>query len=140
MTVAEALEIAKTRDLDLVEVSPGAAPPVCKIMDYGKYKFEKAKKRKEAKKKQSTITVKEVKMTPLIDEHDFDFKKRNIVKFLGEGDRVKVTIRFRGRQMAKPELGAQVLQRIADELEDTAKIIATPNMEGRTMVMVLAPR
>jgi len=140
MTPAQALVIAAERELDLVEVSPGAEPPVCKLMDYGKFKFEKTKKTKEAKKKQSTINVKEIKMTPLISEHDYDFKIRNIGKFLDDGDRVKVTIRFRGRQMAKPELGMQVLNRIAEELSEKAKVIMTPNMEGRTMIMVLAPR
>jgi len=140
MTPADALGIARERDMDLVEVSPSADPPVCKIMDYGRYKFENSKKQKEAKKKQSTVSVKEIKMTPLISEHDYDFKIRNIEKFLDEGDRVKVTIRFRGRQMAKPELGMKVLNRIAEELVEKAKVLSTPNMEGRTMIMILSPR
>jgi len=132
-----ALSIAEERDLDLVEISPDSDPPVLKIMDYGKFKFEKGKKLKEAKKKQATVTLKEIKMRPMIDTHDFDFKKKNAVKFIQEGDKVKVTVRFRGRELAKPELGEKVLLRFAEELKEVAKIESEAKMEGRQMVMIL---
>ena len=139
MDVESALKIAAERDLDLVEVSPDSDPPVCKIMDYGKFKFEKGKKAREARKKQATVTLKEIKMRPLIDDHDYGFKFKNIVKFLEHGDKVKVTIRFRGRELARQELGMRVLRRLAGELEEKARIESEPKMEGRQMVMILAP-
>ena len=126
--------------LDLVEVQPNAEPPVCKILDYGKFKYEAQKRANEARKKQKTIEVKEIKFRPNIDEHDYQVKMRNVNKFLSSGDKVKVTLRFRGREMAHQELGANVLSRVRDETDEIAKVEAMPKMEGRQMVMVLAPR
>ena len=134
--------IAKAEDfgLDLVEVQPNAEPPVCKILDYGKFKYEAQKRANEARKKQKTIDVKEIKFRPNIDEHDYQVKMRNVTKFLNGGDKVKVTLRFRGREMAHQELGANVLARVREETEELAKVEAMPKLEGRQMVMVLAPR
>ena len=126
--------------LDLVEVQPNAEPPVCKILDYGKFKYEAQKRANEARKKQKTIEVKEIKFRPNIDEHDYQVKMRNVNKFLSSGDKVKVTLRFRGREMAHQELGANVLSRVREETDEIAKVEAMPKMEGRQMVMVLAPR
>ena len=126
--------------LDLVEVQPNAEPPVCKILDYGKFKYEAQKRANEARKKQKTIEVKEIKFRPNIDEHDYQVKMRNVNKFLSGGDKVKVTLRFRGREMAHQEIGANVLTRVRDETDEIAKVEAMPKMEGRQMVMVLAPR
>ena len=126
--------------LDLVEVQPNAQPPVCKILDYGKFKYEAQKRANEARKKQKTIDVKEIKFRPNIDEHDYQVKMRNMTKFLNGGDKVKVTLRFRGREMAHQELGANVLARVREETEELAKVEAMPKLEGRQMVMVLAPR
>ena len=126
--------------LDLVEVQPNAEPPVCKILDYGKFKYEAQKRANEARKNQKTIEVKEIKFRPNIDEHDYQVKMRNVNKFLSSGDKVKVTLRFRGREMAHQELGANVLSRVRDETDEIAKVEAMPKMEGRQMVMVLAPR
>ena len=126
--------------LDLVEVSPNAEPPVCKIIDYGKLKYEKQKKKNEARKKQKTIEVKEIKMRPNIDTHDYDVKMRAINKFLGEGDRVKVTLRFRGRELAHQELGLKLLEKVRDELDELAKVDQFPKLEGRQITMVMAPR
>ena len=137
---ATAIDMAEEVGLDLVEISPGANPPVCKIMDFGKYKYEQQKKAVEAKKKQKIIEIKEVKFRPNIDTHDYDVKMRSVTKFLGEGDKVKVTLRFRGREMAHQELGRELLQRIAGDIEDVAKIEAMPKMEGRQMIMVVAPQ
>jgi len=136
----EALWAAEEVGLDLVEVSPGAEPPVCKILDYGKFKYEAQKKKNEARKKQKTVDVKEIKLRPNIDDHDYDVKMRNARKFIGEGDKVKVTLRFRGREMAHQELGMNVLVRVREELDEMAKVEQMPKMEGRQMVMVLAPR
>ena len=136
----EALSKAEEFGLDLVEVQPNAEPPVCKILDYGKYKYEAQKRANEARKKQKTIDVKEIKFRPNIDEHDYQVKMRNMTKFLNGGDKVKVTLRFRGREMAHQELGANVLARVREETEEFAKVEAMPKMEGRQMVMVLAPR
>ena len=136
----EALHKAEDFGLDLVEVQPNADPPVCKILDYGKYKYEAQKRANEARKKQKTIEVKEIKFRPNIDEHDYQVKMRNMTKFLSGGDKVKVTLRFRGREMAHQELGANVLARVREETEEYAKVEAMPKMEGRQMVMVLAPR
>ena len=136
----EALERAVEAGLDLVEVSPNAEPPVCKIQDYGKVKYQEQKKKSEARKKQKTIEVKEIKMRPNIDTHDYDFKMKAIRKFIGEGDKVKVTIRFRGRELAHQELGKELLERVRSETDDEAKIEQFPAMEGRQMIMVLVPR
>jgi len=121
-------------------VSPNADPPVCKILDYGKFKYEEQKKAAEARKKQKTIDVKEIKMRPGIDEHDYQVKMRNVRKFLDSGDKVKMTLRFRGREMAHQELGLRVLTRVREELEDVIKIEQMPRTEGRLMVMIIAPR
>ena len=136
----EAIQQAIDAGLDLVEISPNADPPVAKIMDYGKFKYEAQKKKSEARKKQSVITVKEIKIRPGIEEHDYQVKMRNVVKFLSGGDKVKVTLRFRGREMAHQEIGVNVLTRVREETEDIAKIEAMPKMEGRQMIMVLAPK
>ncbi len=140
VTRNEALTMAIDAGLDLVEVSPNADPPVCKILDYGKFKYEEQKKKNEARKKQKVIEVKEIKLRPGIDDHDYQTKMRSMVKFFEEGDKVKVTLRFRGREMAHPELGMEVLNRVRDDLEEIAKIEQTPRMEGRQMTMVLSPR
>ena len=136
----EALWAAEEVGLDLVEVSPTAVPPVCKVLDYGKYKYEAQKKKNEARKKQKTVDVKEIKLRPNIDVHDYEVKMRNARRFIGEGDKVKVTLRFRGRELAHQELGMNVLIRVRDELDELAKVEQMPKMEGRQMVMVLAPR
>lgn len=137
MDIDSALKIAGERDLDLVEISPQAEPPVCKIMDYRKFKFEQAKKQRKARKQQATLTLKEIRMRPMIDTHDYEFKKRNARKFIDQGDKVKVTIRFRGREFSRQDLGASVLNRLASELADIAKVESQPKMDGRQMVMVL---
>ncbi|MBB6513886.1 translation initiation factor IF-3 [Gracilibacillus halotolerans] len=135
----EALEIAETRNLDLVLVAPKAKPPVCRIMDYGKYRFEQQKKDKEARKKQKVINVKEVRLSPGIEEHDFNTKLRNARKFLDKGDKVKVSIRFRGRAITHKELGQKVLERFAEACKDIATVEQRAKMEGRSMFMMLAP-
>jgi len=139
VTRAEGLKLAQEAGLDLVEVSPNAEPPVCKILDYGKYKYEQQKKKAEAKKNQKIIEIKEVQLRPGIDENDFQVKLRAIHRFLGEGNKVKITMRFRGREVAHHELGMEVLTRIRKELEETAKIENTPKLEGKQMIMVVAP-
>lgn len=136
----EALEMAQNADLDLVMVAPNAKPPVCRIMDYGKYRFEQQKKDKEARKKQKVITVKEVRLSPNIEEHDFNTKLKNARKFLEKGDKVKAAIRFRGRAITHSELGRDVLMRFANECEDLSTIEQKPKMEGRSMFLVLAPK
>ncbi len=136
----EAIEMADEVGLDLVEVSPNADPPVCKILDYGKLKYETQKKKAEARKKQRTIDVKEIKMRPGIDNHDYDVKMRSINRFLGDGDKVKVTLRFRGREMVHQNLGMKVLERVRGDLEEVAKVEQFPKMEGRQMTMVMAPK
>jgi len=125
--------------LDLVEISPNAKPPVCKIMDFGKFKYEQQKKESEARKKQKIIEVKEVKFRPNTDVHDYDVKMRNVVKFLTNGDKVKVTLRFRGREMAHQDLGRRLLERVAADTEEIGKVEAIPKMEGRQMVMMIGP-
>ena len=140
MKTADAIAQADAQGLDIVEVSPNTDPPVCKILDYGKFKYEAQKKKNEAKKKQKIIEVKEIKLRPNIDEHDYQVKMRNVQKFLDEGDKVKVTMRFRGREMAHQELGVNVLNRVRDDTEDVAKIEAFPKLEGRQMIMVIAPK
>jgi translation initiation factor IF-3 len=137
MDIESALKLAEERDLDLVEVSPDADPPVCKIMDYRKFKFDNSKKLQKSRKKQATLTLKEIRMRPLINTHDYEFKKRNARKFIGHGDKVKVTIRFKGRELDRQELGQKLLNRLALELEDIAKVEIQPKMEGRQMVMIL---
>jgi len=134
------MELAQESGLDLVEISPNSNPPVCKILDLGKLKYETQKRKAEARKKQKTIDVKEVKMRPGIETHDYEVKMRNMVRFLGDGDKVKVTLRFRGREMAHQELGMRVLDRVRGDLDEIAKIEQFPKMEGRQMIMVMAPR
>ena len=140
LELRDAILKAESFGLDLVEVQPNVDPPVCKILDYGKYKYEAQKRANEARKKQKIIEVKEIKLRPNIDDHDYQVKMRNVVKFLAGGDKVKVTLRFRGREMAHQELGANVLRRVREETEEIAKIEAHPKMEGRQMIMVLAPK
>ena len=140
VSVAEGIGMADEAGLDLVEVSPNATPPVCKILDYGKYKYEAQKKANEARKKQKTIDVKEIKMRPGIEEHDYQVKMRSVRKFLDNGDKVKMTIRFRGREMAHQDLGMRVLDRVRDELDEEVKIEQYPKTEGRLMPMVMAPK
>ena len=135
----DALELAQQQDLDLVEVAAQADPPVCRIMDYGKYKYEQAVRHKEAKKKQSLIVVKEMKMRPKIDRHDYETKKGHVVRFLRQGAKVKVTIMFRGRETVHPELGERLLTQLAGDVADIAKVEAPPKLDGRNMTMVLAP-
>ncbi len=136
----DAIRKAEDFGLDLVEVQPNADPPVCKILDYGKYKYEAQKRANEARKKQKIIEVKEIKLRPNIEDHDYQVKMRNVQKFLTDGDKVKVTLRFRGREMAHQELGANVLTRVREETDEFAKVEAMPKMEGRQMIMVLAPK
>ena len=133
------MELAEEAGLDLVEISPNANPPVCKIMDYGKYKYEQQKRESEARKKQKVIEVKEVKFRPNTDTHDYDVKMRNVQKFLENGDKVKVTLRFRGREMAHQELGRELLQRVAEDTKELGKVENMPKMEGRQMIMIVAP-
>ena len=138
--IEEAMKLAGERELDLVEVAPGARPPVVKIMDFGKFKFEQAKAARAAKRKQHIIHVKEVKYRPGIDEHDFDFKTRHARRFLEEGNKVKLTMMFRGRQVTHPELGRDVLHRVFEVVSDIAKVESDPKLEGRNMTMILAPK
>lgn len=138
--IEDAMERAKEAGLDLVEISPNPNTPVCKILDFGKYKYQAQKKANEARKKQKTIEVKEIKMRPNIDTHDYDVKMRNMRRFFDQGDKVKVTLRFRGREMAHQELGMNLLRRVKDEVGDFAKVELEPKLEGRQMIMVLAPR
>ncbi len=140
VTKVEALAIAANAGMDLVEVSPNADPPVCKILDFGKFKYEEQKKKNEARKKQKVIEVKEIKLRPGIDDHDYQVKMRSMVKFFEEGDKVKVTMRFRGRELAHQEIGMDVLMKVRDDLEEIAKVEQVPRMEGRQMTMVLSPR
>ncbi|MCC5992344.1 MAG: translation initiation factor IF-3 [Rhodobacteraceae bacterium] len=137
---AQALTLAEEAGLDLVEISPNASPPVCKIMDFGKYKYEMQKREAEARKKQKIIEIKEVKFRPNTDTHDYDVKMRNVVRFLEAGDKVKVTLRFRGREMAHQNIGAELLNRVADDIAEIGKVENMPKMEGRQMIMMIAPR
>jgi len=139
VSVREGIDLAVESGLDLVEVSPNADPPVCKVLDYGKYKYELQKKKNEAKKKQKVIDVKEIKMRPGIDEHDYQVKMRAVNKFLEAGDKVKLTIRFRGRELSRQEQGMDLLKRVETELGDIIKVEHNPKMEGRQMIMVVAP-
>ncbi|HEX8362274.1 MAG TPA: translation initiation factor IF-3 [Longimicrobium sp.] len=139
LPIERAQEIAEEQGLDLVEVAPLARPPVCRIMDYGKFKYEEQRQQREARKKQHHVQIKEVKMRPGIEDHDYDFKLRHARRFLEEGNKVKLTMMFRGRQMAHPEFGRQVLDRVSQALQDISKVEQHPMMEGRSMVMMLAP-
>jgi translation initiation factor IF-3 len=140
MTRLEGLQMAQKAGLDLVEISPNAEPPVCKILDYGKYKYEQQKKRAEAKKKQKIIEVKEIQMRPGIDDNDFQVKCRAIQRFIEEGDKVKITMRFRGREISHQEIGMTVLVRVREMFEELAKIEQAPRLEGKQMIMILAPK
>jgi translation initiation factor IF-3 len=136
----EALDRATAVGLDLVEISPDAQPPVCKILDYGKFKYQEQKKAGEARKRQKIVEIKEIKLRPNIDDHDYDVKMKSIKRFFEEGDKVKVTLRFRGREMAHQSLGMEVLKRVKADLETISKVESEPRFEGRQMVMVLAPK
>lgn len=140
MTPSRALEMAVAAGLDLVEISPNAEPPVCKIMDFGKYKYEQQKREAEARRNQKIIEIKEIKFRPGTDTHDYDVKMRSVNRFLEEGDKVKVTLRFRGREMAHQELGIELLNRVAADIAQIGKIESMPKLEGRQMVMMIAPK
>lgn len=140
VTPARALQMAEDAGLDLVEISPTAEPPVCKIMDFGKYKYETQKREAEARKKQKIIEIKEIKFRPGTDTHDYDVKMRSVFKFLEEGDKVKITLRFRGREMAHQDLGLELLKRIEADVADVGKIESFPKLEGRQMVMMIGPK
>jgi len=140
MAVQEAIQLAEEQGLDLVEVAPEARPPVCRIMDYGKYKYQQSKRLQQAKKKQKIISVKEIKLRPKTEEHDYQFKTQHVRRFLQDGHKTKVTVVFRGREMAHTELGRQMLDRVAVDLQDIGSIEQTPRQEGRNMTMVLSPR
>ena len=140
MQTRDALRLAEEQHLDLVEVAPKARPPVCKIMDFGKYRYEQQKREKEARKKQKVITIKEVKLRPNIEQHDFDVKLKNARKFIEEGNKVKVTIMFRGRELSHPELGNTILDKMANELGDAVSIERTAKLEGKNMTMILSPK
>jgi len=139
MSSQEALSMADEANIDLVEIAPTAEPPVCRLMDYGKFKYNEQKKKDEAKRKQKQIQIKEIKFRPGTDDGDYQIKLRNLIRFLGDGDKTKVTLRFRGREMAHQELGAKLLQRVKADLEDYGQVEQFPKMEGRQMVMVVAP-
>lgn len=136
----EAISLAEAAGMDLVEIAPNSVPPVCKILDYGKFKFQSQKKAAEARKKQKTVEVKEIKVRPNIDTHDYEVKMKAINRFFEEGDKVKVTLRFRGREMAHQEIGLRLLEKIRDEVAEISKVEAEPKLEGRQIVMVLAPK
>jgi translation initiation factor IF-3 len=140
MSIQEALEAARSRDFDLVEVAPEANPPVCRIMDFGKYKYTQARRQKEARKKQTTILVKEVKMGPKTEKHDFDFKLKHVRRFLEEGHKAKVTVRFKGREMAHTELGWKMLNKMVEAVSDIAVTENNPRMEGRMLHIMLSPK
>jgi len=140
MPTREALRLAEEKQLDLVEIAPQARPPVCRIMDFGKYKYEQSKRDKEARKKQHIINIKEVKLRPNIEDHDFHVKARNAARFLKDGDKVKATIMFRGREIVHTQLGHQLLTRLAEQVKDIANVERQPKLEGKNMIMILAPR
>jgi translation initiation factor IF-3 len=140
VSISDALAAAQEAGLDLVEISPNAAPPIVKILDYGKYKYQEQKKAAEARKKQKVVEVKELKYRPMIDDHDYDVKMRAMARFFEEGDKVKVTLRFRGREMAHQELGTRLLNRVKEDTAKMAKVEMEPRFEGRQMIMILAPR
>ena len=138
--VAQALDLAEEHDVDLVEIAPNATPPVCRLMDYGKFRYQEQKRQQEARAKHKVVQVKEVKFRPATDEGDYNVKLRNVRRFIEDGDKVKVSLRFRGREMAHQELGMRVLERVRDDVEDICQVESFPRLEGRQMVMVLAPR
>lgn len=140
MQLKDAMKMAVSKNLDLVKIAPQAAPPVCKIMDYGKYMFELAKKEKEAKKNQKIISIKEVRVSPSIEDHDFDFKAKNAYKFLKDGDKVKVSVKFRGREMNYTKLGEEVLNKFAETVQDVGVVERKPKLEGKNMIMILNPK
>jgi len=140
LSLNEAIRKAEEAGLDLVEISPGAEPPVCKILDVGKFKYEQQKKAHEAKRKQKVISIKEIKLRPMIGEHDLEIKLRNVMNFLKEGDKVKITLRFRGREMSHQEIGMALLERVQASLADNARIESPPRVEGRQVVMTVAPK
>ena len=140
MPTREAMRLAEEQRLDLVEVAPKARPPVCRIMDFGKYRYEQQKREKEARKKQKVITIKEVKLRPNIEQHDYEVKLKHAMRFLGEGNKVKVTIMFRGRELSHPELGQEILDRVAEDLKDSIIVDRKPKLEGRNMIMIVAPK
>ena len=140
LPVEEALDMAREQGYDLVEVAPKASPPVCRIMDYGKYKYEQSKRAKEAKKHQHTIHVKEMKFRPKTEDHDYQFKLKHVRKFLGEGNKAKMTVRFRGREMAHIDRGRKILEKLVEDTQDIAAVELPPKMEGRNMVLVLGPK
>jgi translation initiation factor IF-3 len=139
LATRDALAKARELGLDLVEVSPTSRPPVCRIMDFGKYKYEQAKKARVSRKRQHQVVLKEIKLRPKIEDHDYEFKKRHITDFLDHGDKVKVTLMFRGREMAHADLGRKLLEQLSEELKEVAKVEAPPRQEGRTMILLLAP-
>jgi translation initiation factor IF-3 len=140
MSARDALNLAAEKNLDLVKIAPQATPPVCKIIDYGKYRFEQAKREKEAKKNQRVVEIKEIRLSLNIDTHDFETKRNHAARFLNDGNKVKVSIRFRGREMGHPELGADIMKRFAESLADTANVDKPAKLEGRNMLMFLAPK
>jgi len=140
VTPARGLELAQEAGLDLVEISPNATPPVCKIMDLGKFKYEQQKREAEARKKQKIIEIKEIKFRPGTDTHDYDVKMRSVMKFLAEGDKVKITLRFRGREMAHQQLGLELLNRVAADIGEAGKVESMPKLEGRQMIMMISPK
>lgn len=140
VSINEAMRLAEQAGLDLVEISPGASPPVCKILDYGKYKYEIQKKQHEARKKQKVIQIKEIKLRPTIDKHDLEIKLRNVMGFLEEGDKVRITLRFRGREMDHQNIGIDVLNRVQESLKDRAKIEQPPRIEGKQITMTVSPK
>lgn len=140
LPIRQALQLAEEANLDLVNVAPGAKPPVCRIMDYGKYRFEQQKKEKEARKNQKIINLKEVRFSPTIEEHDYNTKMRNVIKFLEKGDKVKCSVRFRGRQITHSEIGLQVLEKLAKDVAEYGELEKRPKMEGRSMLMFLNPK
>jgi translation initiation factor IF-3 len=137
--IDDALRLAQEADLDLVEVAPTARPPVCKLMDYGKFKYENAQKAREARRNQTNVIIKEMKLRPKIDQHDYETKKGHVVRFLRQGDKVKITIMFRGREQHRPELGFRLLQRLAEDVADLGFVESAPKQDGRNMIMVLGP-
>lgn len=140
MSAKDAQRIAREKNLDLVKIAPKAKPPVCKIIDYGKFRYEQAKKDKEAKKKQSIVSIKEIRFSPNIEEHDINTKQKNARKFLSKGDKLKVSVRFRGREMAHTSIGRDILLQFAEELKDIADVEKAPKMEGRSMVLFMTPK
>ncbi|HOQ00865.1 MAG TPA: translation initiation factor IF-3 [Acetivibrio clariflavus] len=140
MSSKEALELANAKSLDLVKIAPQASPPVCRIMDYGKYMFELSKKEKEARKNQKIISVKEIRLSASIEEHDFEFKVKNAIRFLKDGDKVKVSVKFRGREMNYTDLGQQVLEKFAEAVKEYGSVEKKPKLEGRSMIMIINPK